>query len=274
MNHSTPNLLLLGILIINLTFPFFTNAYRIGDAVGILLKTHTPSSGSATLEAYRHQLPRFGVSSKTRFDVSSLLLSDDIRLSNEDASTHSRHGNDKDNDAPSPNEEHLRLSLSFDEGFHHIPWLDVYNPSSTRYNNDPKVVLQILIITIVYSGSDGSIHAVHRETRYLDSPITTTNNKGRDDKGNDNGSSSGMPKSFTVEYIWVNEADVDVQGGLLAMFVVVLIVSLSSMVGACTSSGDEGGSQTIGGRKGKRLKEKHSSSSLGVGNSGGFAKRL
>ena len=77
-------------VIILLFFFFFTNnvsssyAYRQGDAIGILLKVHTPSSGSQTLEAYRHQLPRFGVSTKTRFDISTLLNADDIRLSSEE----------------------------------------------------------------------------------------------------------------------------------------------------------------------------------------------
>jgi len=126
----SPSRLLLTVVAIHwISFGFPTDAYRIGDAVGILLRTHTPSEGGATLEAYRHQLPRFGVSTKTRFDVSSLLDADDIRLSEDvrvrehderidDIKSHHRAGAD----AP---KEHLRLSLSFDDGFHHIPWLDV-----------------------------------------------------------------------------------------------------------------------------------------------------
>mmetsp|Transcript_33392 Transcript_33392/g.56783 ORF Transcript_33392/g.56783 Transcript_33392/m.56783 type:complete len:256 (-) Transcript_33392:162-929(-) len=255
MNNLTRNLLLIGAIINSI----YTDAYRIGDAVGILLRTHTPSNGSATLEAYRHQLPRFGVSTKTRFDTSSLLNADDIRLSEQGITNNNnkpqrRKINKMVNDAGAAPSEHLRLSLSFDEGFHHIPWLDVYNPS--QYN---EKVLQNLIITIVYSGSDGSIHAVHRETKYANKD-NNKKNVGKD----------GMPKSFTVEYIWVNEADVDVQGGLLALFVAVLVVSLSGMLGACISSGDDSGSRS---GKGK-YKEKHSSESLAVGTSGGYTKSL
>lgn len=233
-------------------------AYRQGDAIGILLRTHTPSSGSNTLEAYRHQLPRFGVDTRTRFDVSALLNNDDIRLiSGEDnnnskaspkrPSQQRQRGNNKASDDEILN-EHLRLSVAFDEAYHHIPWLDVYNPSK---NNNNEKMLQNLIITIVYSSSDGSIHAIHRETKYQDNSRGGVLNK----------------KSFTVEYIWINEADVDLQGGLLTMFLAVLFVSLAGMVGACTSSTDDWGNV-----RGKKYdKEKRSSSSL---EADGFAKRL
>ena len=208
-------------------------AYRQGDAVGILLRTHTSSKGSSTLEAYRHHLPRFGVSTKTRFDVSTLLNDGDIRLAEDSKS--SRQNNKRVNEIS----EHLRLSMAFDEGFHHIPWLDVYNP---KHNNEK--MLQSLIITIVYSGNDGNIHAVHRESKYQ-SPIT---NK----------------KSFTVEYIWIEEADVDVQLGLLVMFGVVFIVSIMIIVSSCTTT-----EYGLNGKTSKRYIEMHSSL---VG--GDFAKSL
>ena len=244
------------LVFISLTTAF---AYRQGDAIGILLRTHTPSSGSNTLEAYRHQLPRFGVDTRTRFDVSALLNNDDIRLnSGEDNNNNNNNkasqptqqrqrGNNKASDEEILN-EHLRLSVAFDEAYHHIAWLDVYNPSK---NNNNEKMLQNLIITIVYSSSDGSIHAIHRETKYQDNSRGGVLNK----------------KSFTVEYIWINEADVDLQGGLLTMFLAVLFVSLAGMVGACTSSTDDGGNV-----RGKKYdKEKRSSSSL---EADGFAKRL
>jgi len=209
-------------------------AYRQGDAVGILLKTHTTSKGSSTLEAYRHHLPRFGVSTKTRFDISTLLNDDDIRLAEDNKP--SRQNNRRISEIS----EHLRLSIAFDEGFHNIPWLDVYNPN--KYNNEK--MLQSLIITIVYSGSDGNIHAVHRETKYQ-TPIT---NK----------------KSFTVEYIWVEEADVDVQSGLLVMFGIVFIVSIMIIVSSCTTT-----EYGLNGKSNKRYVEMHTS--LGGGD---FAKSL
>lgn len=240
------------LLLFSLTTAF---AYRQGDAIGILLRTHTPTSGSNTLEAYRHQLPRFGVDTRTRFDISALLNNDDIRLNSgvDNNKAHPKQpsqrqrGNIKASDDEEILTEHLRLSVAFDEGFHHIPWLDVYNPS--RHNNEK--MLQNLIITIVYSSSDGSIHAIHRETKYQDNSRGGVVNK----------------KSFTVEYIWINEADVDLQSGFLTMFLAVLFVSLAGMVGACTSSTDDGGNA-----RGKKYnKEKRSSSSL---EADGFAKRL
>lgn len=219
--------------------------------------------------------------------MNSLLNVDDttIRLSNgvdsgsasSNVQTKPRtHHHSKEEDVMN-NNEHFRLSLSFDEGFHHIPWLDVYNPSSSKskskYNNNK--VLENLIITIVYSGSDGSIHAVHRETAYRDT-TDTAHTANSDNKGG-GGGNNGMPKSFTVEYIWVNEADVDVQGGMLVMFAAVLLVALSGVIGACTTSSSSSGEEDydIGAARGKKYKEKHSSSSLGVSSGGGgFAKRM
>ena len=158
-------------VIILLFFFFFTNnvssscAYRQGDAIGILLKVHTPSSGSQTLEAYRHQLPRFGVSTKTRFDISTLLNADDIRLSSGEVDSKQQQQQQqprkKSDDEKLFLSEHLRLSIAFDEGYHHIPWLDVYNPTKTKH--DEKIMLDNLLITIVYSASDGSIYTQYTE---------------------------------------------------------------------------------------------------------------
>ena len=86
-----------------------------------------------------------------------------------------------------------------------------------------------------------------------------------------------MPKSFTVEYVWVNEADVDAPAGFFALFVAVLVVSLSGMVGACWPSSDDG-SGAYSPAKGRGYKAKHSGpSSLeveGGSSDEGFAKRL
>ena len=155
-------------------------------------------------------------------------------------------------------------------------------------------MLQNLIITFVYSASDGSIHAVHhREEANFKNTISNTNNG--NGNGNNNGSGGGegedMPKYFTVEYIWVEEADVDVQGGVLALFAGVLIVTLGNMVGGACSDDDEKGSGGGGGGKkmGYGAKGKKSSSLLSSSSSGfsssldvggasspseGFAKRL
>lgn len=216
------------------------DAYRIGDAVGILLRTHTPSRGGGTVEPYRHQLPRFGVSTKTRFAFSSLDHQDALRLPGEATASpkapRQRGRGREEARAEDPLREHLRLALSFDAGLHRLPWLDAYNPARRDEN-----VLQHLEITIIYSGSDGSIHAVHRDATY----------RAR-------GAEDGTPASFTVEYVWVNEADADVRAGLLALFAAVVLVALSGLAGACRSPED--------GREGPRP--------TATGAASGFAKRL
>ena len=45
-----------------------------------------------------------------------------------------------------------------------------------------------------------------------------------------------MPRSFDIEYVWTNKVDVDIDGGMMALFVVVLMMSLSALVGPCASS--------------------------------------
>ena len=194
-------------------------AYRIGDAVGILLRT----SQTSHLEAFRHQMPRFGISTKARFDISSL---DEKQADLVD--TNDRWNRD------APKNERLRLSISFDEGFHHIPWLDVYDTHRT---------LDKLVITFVYSGSDGSIHAVQRETKYL------------------NGHSA-LPKSFVVEYIWIEEADVDMQGGISVLLLCIVGFILIGLVGECSISGSN--------RRGERGKD----SSFLSSSTEGFLKSL
>ena len=80
--------------------------------------------------------------------------------------------------------------------------------------------LSSLVVTIVYSSSDGTIHGHgvhHRETKYR--------KIGDGDFVDDRGDKE-MPKSFIVEYIWVNEANVDVRGSRLVLFGTVLIASL------------------------------------------------
>ncbi len=172
--------------------------------------------------------------------------------------------------------EHLRFSLSFDGGFHHIPWMDIYNPSNNGNNGK---ALSNLVITIVYSSSDGTIHGVHhREATYRDDVGYSSDGSGSGD--NDN----GMPKAFNVEYIWVNEADVDVRGGLLVLFGTVLIASLYIMVGAFQVSnnldeGDgEGGSTGQGANryqgKGSSLSLLHGGGNFGSPRDSSFEKNL
>lgn len=208
------------IAVFALYLPLSVQSYRIGDAVGIIIRTNKQK-----LEAYRHMMPRFGVSTKTKIETSFLLdagddlkLADDIRLAKQQQNHH--------NYDDSLEAELLRVSMSFDEGFHHISLIDVYNPSQ----RPPRKALETLVIKFVYSASDGSIHSVQQEARFRDfQPI--------------GGGQNTMPKSFTVEYVWIEEADVDLEGGVFVLFGIVLLVALLGMADICcgsSGSGDNG----------------------------------
>ena len=189
-----------------LSLPLSIQSYRIGDAVGIIIRTNKHK-----LEAYRHMMPRFGVSTKTKIDTQFLLeagndlkLADDIRMARHQ---NNHHHNYDDNTI-------LRMSMQFDEGFHHTSTIDVYNPAQ----QPARKALDTLVIKFVYSASDGSIHSVQQEARYEDPH------------------NSGVRKSFDVEYIWIEEADVDLDSGVFAFFAVVLLVAMLGMCG----NGSEG----------------------------------
>ncbi|KAL7454564.1 hypothetical protein ACHAWC_006199 [Mediolabrus comicus] len=149
------------------------------------------------------------------------------------------------------------MSMSFDEGFHHISWIDIYNPSQPSHRRS----LETLIIKFVYSANDGSIHSVQQDTRYRD------NNSGGGSIDN-----KMMPKSFTVEYIWIEEADVDLESGIFVLFAVVFFVALFGMVDVCCggSDSDNRHGSVVGGRNGSAKARKSSLSN----DSDGFAKRL
>ena len=226
--------------------PLPTQAYRIGDAVGIIIRTNKHK-----LEAYRHQMPRFGVSTKTKFETQFLLDApgEDIKLLSNDILTR-RQQQRNNNDNNYNKEQLLRMSMSFDEGFHHISWIDIYNPSQQPSH---RRALETLIIKFVYSANDGSIHSVQQDTRYRD------NNSG----GGDN---KMMPKSFTVEYVWIEEADVDLESGIFVLFAVVFFVALFGMVDVCCGGSD--GDNRYGSVGVKARKSSLSN------DSDGFAKRL
>ena len=194
-------------------------AYRIGDAVGILIRTSTSAASTTTtsviIEAYRHQLPRFGLSTRTSFDIRTLIHGPEYL---QDASNHKQRNNivEEEEQQQQQQPQNLRLSISFDDGFHHIPWVDVYNYNNNKNKNHR--VLESLVITIIYSSGDGRIHAVHRNVKYTTTATTTT--------------TVHVPKKFNVEYIWINESDVNIQDGILTMYICVLLVSLLGMMEA------------------------------------------
>jgi len=224
-----------------LSLPLLARSYRIGDAVGIIIRTNKQK-----LEAYRHQMPRFGVSTKTKIDTQFLLdagsdlkLADDIRLAKQQNNNH--HHNYDDN----KQDELIRMSMQFDEGFHHISTIDVYNP----LQRPGRKALDTLVIKFVYSASDGSIHSVQQETRYIHSQ---SNGGGR----------NTMPKSFNVEYVWIEEADVDLDSGVFTLFAAVLLIAMLGMLDICCgNNGSDGNGDT-------------SATTSKASSSDGFAKRL
>lgn len=241
-------------LLLFFNLPLSTQAYRIGDAVGIIIRTNKHK-----LEAYRHQMPRFGVSTKTKFETQFLLDApgEDIKLLANDIRTRRQQQQQRNSNNNNDKEVLLRMSMSFDEGFHHISWIDIYNPSQQPSH---RRALETLIIKFVYSANDGSIHSVQQDTRYRD------NNSGGGSIDN-----KMMPKSFTVEYVWIEEADVDLESGILLLFAVVFFVALFGMVDVCCGGSDSDNRYgSVGGRNGGAKARKSSLSN----DSDGFAKRL
>lgn len=217
-----------------LSLPLSIQPYRIGDAVGIIIRTNKHK-----LEAYRNQMPRFGVSTKSKIDTQFLLEAGndlklaDIRMARQQNNQH--HHNYDDNTI-------LRMSMQFDEGFHHTSTIDVYNPAQRPV----RKALDTLVIKFVYSASDGSIHSVQQEARYEDP--------------HNGGGRNSMPKSFDVEYVWIEEADVDLDSGVFALFAVVLLVAMIGMCGNGSESEGSGGTYATAQKSSK--------------STDGFAKRL
>lgn len=89
-----------------------------------------------------------------------------------------------------------RFSLSFAEGFHHLPWFDTSSLGRLR-------------VTFVFSKSgDGVIHSVSSE------PIMRVMH---DDHSRHN---------IQIEYVWIEEQPVDFQSGLAVMFMATFLVVL------------------------------------------------
>lgn len=105
------------------------------------------------------------------------------------------------------------FSLAFQEGMRPLPWIEMVNHK--------KVPLKEVIVTFVYSKSgDGTIHAVSSETIY--------------DKN------SNQEEGFRVKYQWIEEEEVDLQSGSIAMFLGVCVVSIMVLVQSC-KNGSSGG---------------------------------
>ena len=104
-----------------------------------------------------------------------------------------------------------RFSLGFEEGMWALPWVDVKSIKGDK--------LEKLIVKFVYSG--GSIHSVSSEAIYKNMVDNASN------------------APIEVDYQWLEEAPVDIQGGASVMLMVTLIASITFLVQACSLSDED-----------------------------------
>jgi hypothetical protein len=108
-----------------------------------------------------------------------------------------------------------RLSLSFEaDGRRSLPWVDVL-PGRNKQ-------LETLTVTFVYSspgGSNGEIHDVSAQTKYKE--------KGDDDL------------EFVINYVWIEQADIDINGGVVIMSLATLLVSCLILFQTCTEDSED-----------------------------------
>jgi hypothetical protein len=104
-----------------------------------------------------------------------------------------------------------RFSLGFEEGFHQLSWFDPTNLGKLR-------------VTFVHSKSgDGAIHSVSSE------PIMK------------NVHDEYSSHHIEIEYMWTEEAPVDLQTGSIVMFLATLVLSLGLILQTCGLTEDSGG---------------------------------
>eukprot|EP00980_Cylindrotheca_fusiformis_P007768 scaffold1650_cov135-Cylindrotheca_fusiformis.AAC.3 len=100
------------------------------------------------------------------------------------------------------------FSFGFEDGLYVLPWIEAKN-------------LKKITVVFVFSRSGhGAIHSV-----------STSSERGI----------SSEESSFEVEYIWVEEAPVQLQAGIAAMFLGTLVASLLFMLQACIVEQDDEG---------------------------------
>ena len=103
-----------------------------------------------------------------------------------------------------------RFSIHFEEGFRALPWMDM--------KSFMGATLEKVEITFVFSRSgNGEIHSLTSRTFY---------NKDRKESANDNG-------EIVVEYKWIEEEAVDLNGGGFVMFLAIFVSSLFMLVDLC-----------------------------------------
>eukprot|EP00545_Synedropsis_sp_CCMP1620_P010398 CAMPEP_0119008870 /NCGR_PEP_ID=MMETSP1176-20130426/3994_1 /TAXON_ID=265551 /ORGANISM="Synedropsis recta cf, Strain CCMP1620" /LENGTH=199 /DNA_ID=CAMNT_0006961279 /DNA_START=8 /DNA_END=607 /DNA_ORIENTATION=- len=103
-----------------------------------------------------------------------------------------------------------RFSLSFEEGLRPIPWVNIIDSKGLG--------LERLEVTFLYSRSgDGAIYGISSDPTY-------SNLGGR---------------SFTVQYNWVEEEEVNLKAGGATMMMVVLLACATMLLSSCGSTGED-----------------------------------
>lgn len=93
-----------------------------------------------------------------------------------------------------------RFSLSFAEGYHHLPWFDTSSLGKLR------------VIFLFSRSGDGVIHSVSSE------PVMRVMH---DDHSRHN---------IQIEYVWIQEQPVDFQSGLAVMFLATFLFALAIQI--------------------------------------------
>jgi len=103
-----------------------------------------------------------------------------------------------------------RFSIHFEEGFRALPWIDMKNWMGAS--------LLSVEVTFIYSKSgSGQIHSLSSRAIY---------NKDRQ-------AAAPLDGEVTVEYKWIEEEAVDLNGGAFVMFLAIFITSLFFLVDLC-----------------------------------------
>lgn len=113
-----------------------------------------------------------------------------------------------------------RFSISFEEGFRALPWMTL--------RNGYGVPLEKVEVTFIFSRSGtGEIHSMRSKTIYI--------------KGVKAAAAADWNNQITVEYKWIEEEAVDLNGGAFVMFLAIFVVSiffLFDLCGLCDSGED------------------------------------
>jgi hypothetical protein len=105
-----------------------------------------------------------------------------------------------------------RFSISFEEGFRALPWMTL--------RNGYGVPLEKVEVTFIFSRSgNGEIHSLRSKAIYMEGGKAATN--------------ADTNNQVIVEYKWIEEEAVDLNGGAFVAFLAVFIVSIFFLIDLC-----------------------------------------